>query len=103
MRPSDILVDSDGKKEATPPRSPRTYMYMYVCMCVCVYIYIHIYIYCDVLMAALFVSLSLTHTALRFADDNLAKLVEQNEKAWDNRFGGYDFRGYDGMKPGGGG
>ena len=54
-------------------------------------------------MAALFVCLSLTHTALRFADDNLAKLVEQNEKAWDNRFGGYDFRGYDGMKPGGGG
>ena len=33
----------------------------------------------------------LHHMALHYSD-NLAKLVETNEKAWDMRFGGYDFK-----------
>eukprot|EP00918_Siedleckia_nematoides_P032462 GHVU01070420.1.p1 GENE.GHVU01070420.1~~GHVU01070420.1.p1 ORF type:complete len:887 (-),score=264.92 GHVU01070420.1:71-2533(-) len=41
----------------------------------------------------------LHHMALHYSD-NLAKLVESNEKAWDMRFGGYDFKQHQGGRGG---
>jgi translation initiation factor 3 subunit C len=44
----------------------------------------------------------LHHMALHYSD-TLAKLVETNEKAWDMRFGGYDFKPHQGGRGGWGG